>query len=296
MAIRLNIDPDPILASPIAVRGRLSLEGADRREIRKLVFTGDDASGWCREPVPEEKGREHRGAVCSRPKGHPGHWKHVAATSWTVLATWGGGDPPTGGFADPEDGTPEDSVDHVPPRDTIEVGRVYRLRDRKNTIQVIGGVGDMEREDGLLDVLDFTKREYRAIPADEIVVDPGVALTVADLEFAIEYAQRTRMKIRDAAVENYHLGRWCEAGLQDGLRDLGLPKYVPTQRGEVVLRMPYSALSGLSTSKVKRVVEEAVNLAELKATLATAADPEDDDELVLNTDELKLKIENVGRR
>lgn len=291
MAIRLNADPDPILAQPWRVRGGMDISTYERRELRNLV-SHPDTEDWCREPTPPEKDVH---GVCSRPKGHPAHWKHVAATRYSILATWGGGTPPNDGeFVDPEDGTPEDPAEAV--ATDIEIGGVYRLKDRKNILLVIGGVGDDTRGDGQIDVLDFVKREYRAVPATEIVADANAVMSVEDFLFSIEYGQKTRMAIKTEAVENYHAGRWCEAGLQDALRDLGLPKYEPTQQGEVVIRVPYTATSGMSTKKVKELVEALAKVEELKATLGDAVDADDDDELELKADKVKVKVENVGRR
>lgn len=291
MAIRLKADPDPILDQPWRVRAGMNLDEYERRHLRRLVCDPDH-NNWCKEPVPEGKAVHGQ---CSRPAGHPAHWKHVAATNYQIIATWGGGDAPKDGeFVDPEDGTPEDPAESVVPTEAIVPGAVLRLKDRKNKLQVIGKPGD--RSDGDIDVLDLEKREYRAVPATEMVVDPAAVLTVDDLLFSIEYAQRTRMKIKDEAVASYHLGRWCEAGLQDALRDLGLPKYVPTQTGYVSVQVPYSAVSGMNTSKVRKLVEDALSLDDLKALIAAKVDPEDDDELEVKTTDLKVKVENVGRR
>lgn len=287
MAIRLSADPDPLNTCGVRIRKGVNLDDYRRSDIRRLVYS-NDAAGWCRDLNPDGDG-----GICSRPKGHPAHWKHVAATSTQVIGTWGGKAPDTNGaFLDPEDGTPEDPAESV--ATNIAVGGVYRLKDRKNTLLVIGGDGTSARADGQIDVLDFTTREYRAVPATEIVADPAAILTVDDFLFSIEYAQRTRMRIKDQAVENYHKGKWCEAGLQDALRDLGLPRYVPTQRGDVLVRVPYTAVTGMPTSKVKEMVAKAVNLDELKVLLG-AVDPEDDDELAVKTDDIQVEVKNVGR-
>lgn len=294
MAIRLKADPDPIIDCGVRIRRGVDLSTIERGPIRRLVYSAAGREDWCNAQNDDPTNGE---VVCTRPKGHPDHWKHVAANRYEVLSTWGGGTAPNdGAFVDPEDGTPEDPAESVVKPEDIVLGGVYRLKDRKNTLLVIGGVGASKRDDGEIDVLDFTLRKYRGVPAEELVADPNAVMTVEDFQFSIEYGQRTRMKIKEEAVSNYHEGRWCEAGLQDALRDLGLPKYEPTQMGEVTIRLPYSAVSGMSTSKVKKMVEEAMNLQELKAALAGAVDPEDDDELTVKTDDLKVKVENVGRR
>lgn len=292
MAIRHKADPDPIIDCGVRIRRGVDLSTFERRPIRRLVRNGEQ--NWCGELNADEV----NGTVnCTREAGHPAHWKHVAASAYEVLSTWGGGAAPNDGdFVDPEDGTPTDPAESVVKPEAIELGGVYRLKDRKNILLVIGGPGATAREDGQIDVLDFTKREARAVPPEEMVVDPAAQMSPEDFLFSIEYGQRTRMKIKDEAVSNYHAGRWCEAGLQDALRDLGLPKYVPTQAGEVTIRLPYSAVSGMNTSKIKKLVEDAVDLEALKAALGAAVDPEDDDELAVKTDDLKIKVENVGRR
>lgn len=294
MAIRLKADPDPIIDCGVRVRRGVDLSEFNRRPVRALVYTSTDITEWCTAEQHDDVNGDVR---CTRPKGHPEHWKHVAANRYEVLSTWGGGVAPNdGALVDPEDGTPEDPAESVVKPEAIELGGVYRLKDRKNILLVIGGVTDSKRDDGEIDVLDFTTRKYRGVPPGELVADPAAVMTPEDLIFSIEYGQQTRMQIKGEAVANYHAGRWCEAGLQDALRDLGLPKYVPTQAGEVTIRLPYSAVSGMSTGKLKKLVEDAVDLDALKAALGAAVDPEDDDELMVKTDDLKVKVENVGRR
>lgn len=286
MPLRHTHDPDPILTCGYTVRRGLSIN--NKRDVRNMVYTAGAHCG--------ERNRPRDGGIytCTRPDGHPDWWKHVAADGYEVLSVWGGSDQPADGdLIDPEDGSPVDPADIVD-RSTITVGGVYKLRDRKNKLQVIGGLEDaMPRKDGWIDVMDLTLGDQRALPVEELVFVPGLGLNMDDLTSLVGIAQKLRLKIRDQAIANYHAGKWCENGLQDGLRDLGLPKYEATQTGEIAIRIPYTALSGAGTTGIKAAVKELLDLEAIKNIMV---DPENDDELTLKTDELKFAVEGVHRR
>jgi hypothetical protein len=293
MPLTVNVEEDPIKAMPWNIRRGLVIDG--KRELRELIYRHGQT--FCAEESP------HNGSACTRPQGHPAWWKHIAADGYEIMSVWGGtAEAPKGGFVDPEDGTPEDPADVKV--ETVELGKVYRLRSRKNKLQVVGGVGEYTlmsgqpgsfvRPDGLIEVLDMTRREFRALPPEELVpTDEG--LTFEEFQFTVQYASDTRFKIRDQGIENHHAGHWCAAGLDDALRDMGLPKYEPVQRGEIVVRIPYEALTTTKTTKVKDEVARVIDVDALKQLLEIEEDSAED-ELHIKGADLALKIENVGRR
>lgn len=290
MPLRHTNQPDLIVDQPWEIRRGLRVD--NKRELRSLVYAVMDGLQTCGAASPRN------GYTCTRPADHPSWWKHVAADGWEILGVWGGGEPPgnEGDFVDPEDGSPMDDP-AVATKADLRLGGVYKLRDRVNKLQVIGGLDEhMPRRDGHIEVLDLTKHEQRAVPIEEIVVVDGLALDMEELGWTIDFAQGLRLKIRDQAVDNYHKGKWCANGLQDGLRDLGLPPYVPQQTGELVIKVPYTALSDASTNDIKKAFEEALGDEVMAALKAVGVDPENDYELELRNGDLKVAVEGVHRR
>jgi hypothetical protein len=284
MTLTVEADPDPLKGPDVEVKViRAGIVFEDRPVLRSLVAEYAHGQPVCREA-------DGAGWVCTRPKGHPAHWKHVASGGTSILSVWGGGPAPTATLVDPEDGTPPDPADLKV--ETVEVGKVYRLRDRQNKLQVIGGTADsIPRVDGLIEVLDLTKREFRAIPQAELVPTDYV-LTIEDLTFVVQYTAKVRRAVYDEGVKHYHAGRWCEAGLQDALRDQGLPRYVPQQAGLITIRIPYQAPTDVSTRTVKAEFVKAANLEALKGLVL--GDNEHD--LVIRPSDLEVKIQDVTRK
>ncbi len=283
MTAAITLEPDPIKGGDIEVkqiRTGIRHSRYDRPHLHALVY-GEGRGNRCEERDPETT------YYCTRPKGHPEHWKHIASNGETILAVWDGG--PIW-VELPEDGTPPDGKDVTV--DAPEVGDIYRLRDRKNIMQVIGGVGNTVRSDGRLDVLDLTAQTYRAVHLIELV-PTEYEPTAADFKFIATYTNQMRVKTRDAAIAEYHASRWCEAGLQDGLRDLGLPKYVPEQRGHVVIKVPYSGPTDMGTSTAVGAIKDLFKTDEL-AKLVYPEDNEND--LILRVSELSVRVEGVTRQ
>jgi hypothetical protein len=282
MAITTEVDPDPLKGPDIEVkviRAGIVLDG--RPNLRRTVH--NIGGTYCNERGPDGRW------VCTRPGGHPQHWKHVAVDGLTILEVWGGGPNPTP-IVDPEDGTPKDPEDLKV--DTVQVGKVYRLRDRSNQLQVIGGTDDsIKRSDGLIEVLDLHKREFRTLPQSELVPS-DYQMTLDDMTFVVTYTAKVRRTVRDEGVRHYHAGRWCEAGLQDALRDQGLPRYEPEQTGYVVVKVPYRAPSTLSTRTIKAEFTKAVDLEPIKGVVYGF----NDHDLELTTRDLEVKVEGVTRR
>lgn len=288
MPLLHTVEPDPILDQPWHIRRGLVLDG--KRDLQRLIYTPRFDGVSCGETSPN-------GYTCTRPPGHPTWWKHVAADGWEILSVWGGGDPPVaeGQLIDPEDGSPPDPADATITKADIKIGAVYKLRDRVNKLQVIGGTDDnMPRKDGWLDVLDLTRREQRAVPVEEIVPVEGLTLTMEELGWTIDFAQDLRKRIAGQAVDKYHEGKWCINGLRDGLRDLGLPDYQPMQTGTLSIQVPYQALSNATAGDVKREFETAV--AHLVAELKTFQFPENDNDIELRGSEVAVQISGVNRR
>jgi hypothetical protein len=286
MDLTIPVDPDPIKGPNVEVtqiRVGTRHDPRTRPVLHELVIGNRRTRDVCHERDPDTA------YFCNRPVGHPAHWRHIASNGEQIIAIWGGGPAPKAEVI-PEDGSPADPTDLKV--DAPEIGGVYRIRDRKNIIQVIDGTTGRERADGRLDALDLTARQYRVIDPTWLV-PTDYTPTVEDFKFVTQYTSKMRATTRDEAIANYHEGLWCEAGLQDGLRDLGLAKYVPEQSGTVTIKIPYSGPSDMSTGVPKDAVEKLFNTAAL-TKLEYPADNEDD--LVLRISELSVRVENVRRK
>lgn len=286
MALTVEANPDPLKGPDVEVkviRAGIALRG--RPVLKSLVQQMDEVTRrYCDQRGPAGVW------VCTRPHGHPEHWKHVAADGISILEVWGGGPDPAPQPVDPEDGTPADPADLKV--DVVEVGKVYRLRDRSNKLQVIGGTeNSIPRADGLIEVLDLTKREFRALPKGELV-PTDYELSIEDLTFVVQYTAKVRRAVYDEGVKHYHAGRWCEAGLQDALRDQGLPRYEPQQLGTITIKIPYSAPSDLSTRTVKSEFTKNADLDALRQLVYGA----NEHDLEIRAADLEVRIEGVTRR
>lgn len=285
MALRTNIEIDPITQAdqieiaPNRLRAGTRMLRYDRPNLYRLLYSHGER--LCRAPSPDNAW------YCSRPAGHPAHWRHVAASDYEVYTLWGGSETPPGEFIDPPDGTPDDPADVTV---TPELGGVYRLRDRRNILQVIDGLGT-PRPDGWLDVLDLTKREYRAVPATEMVPTEYVP-TIDDVMWVVQYTQKLRMTTRDEAIKLHHQQKWCRDGLQSTLADLGLPPYVPVQHGTLTVEIPYTAPLDTNTSVVKAAFEAAFGD---QITAVKSHEWTNPDKIDVRLGELAVHVRNVSR-
>lgn len=285
MPLATTLDPDPMYATTTS-EIRRGLRLGNKRALRDLIY--GPAGEWCRALSPNGT------YYCSRPLGHPTHWKHVAANYEEIVSVWGGNPDAPVAPIDPEDGTPADPADVKV--DQVQPYQVYRLRSRRNLLQALSvgpaPVGDaLVRPDGLIDVLDFERQEIRALPLTELVPTDQV-LTPDQMVVAVQVTQRTRMAIREEAIENMHKGHWCGAGLDDALRDMGLEKYRPEQSGNVTISMPYRTDSDTPTTEIAKAVREALDALGVTA----AAAPPGNDLNLRFTGATVVRVTDVHRR
>lgn len=242
------------------------------------VFIRAGISNWCREPTPSGSG-----SACSRATGHPAHWRHVAATSRSVLEVWGGGVPP---ILDPEDGTAEDTVVTTTPP---SVGQVMRLRNRRNRLYVM-----KVRTSGDVEALDFTRDELRVLPLDRcIALTEDAMLTMDEISQVGRWYHAHRKAVKNVAVREYRNDRWCLSGLNGELRTLGLEPYEPSLHGVLVLTVPFDCPNiHAVSSEVEGEVRDAVQAQE--AALRAAMPSVKGIELVVS--ELKVRATELTRK
>lgn len=278
MPLRQTPAPDPIAGLNV-VR---NTEIYNNQPLKDLLIAPD--RDWC-------NSTNSGGYECTRPKGHPEWWSHVAANSDYVIRIWDGTAPPVmNGWLDPEDGTPTDDPAVMDPAGIL-LGYTYRLRDRENNLYVTGGVGDYPRVDGQVEVLDLKKREFRVLPVAEIVPTDYV-ISLDELSWVGKYVADIRNTVKAEAVAMYHLNKWCKDGLDAALKDVGMSKYVPELRGELVLRIPWSAGEGTMRSVVTDEFKRKLKGLDLSGLTLTAGS----EEIELDTRRMTIGTENVGRR
>jgi hypothetical protein len=264
----------------LAVQRDMEIYG--NQDLRQLLIAPDREFCGARNAI---------GYECTRPKGHPEWWSHVAANIDYVIRVWDGTAPPQPqGWLDPEDGTPTDDP-AILDKAGILLGYTYRLRDRENKLYVTGGVGEYLRADGLIEVLDLKKREFRILPVEEIVPTDYV-MSLDELSWIGKYVADVRATVKAEAVAMFHLNKWCKDGMDAALRDIGMSKYVPELRGDLVLRIPWSAGEGTVRSTVATEFQDKLKGLDLSGFKLAAGD----DEIELDTRRMTIATENVGRR
>lgn len=209
---------------------------------------------------------EAGGYYCTRPAGHPAYWDHIAIGDGAVKHIWGKEPLPLPLLEDP-DGPAEDAPVGVP----VEIGNTYRLRHKANSLYVVGGIGGTVRKDGKIEVLDLHHRRFRLVGADEIAVHETGSPTTDEFLWVVEWIAGQRADTRDVAIQKYHEGRWCEAGMQDALRDLALEKYAPTLHGNVTITLEFTAPNELGRRPIQDKVLALVNTDEFRAVFAPLA-------------------------
>jgi hypothetical protein len=174
------------------------------------------------------------GYLCTRPKGHPTTWKHVHYRYGDVYAL----QEPTEEtnaeqkvevFDDPEDGTPPDTVDLLTTKPPI--GTMVRLRDRALIMEVVG------HREGAVECFDFSRSKMRVMRLGQLVVTDQRPTNEQFVEM-LKWFTANRETTREVAIREYKRGRWCLAGLNENLRNLGLPEYVPPTTGQLMITIP----------------------------------------------------------
>jgi hypothetical protein len=255
-------------------------------ESSKLMATAFERDRQCGQPHPTRTRRQ-----CTRQYGHPDWWKHAYADGSYLYVVWGGGPAPSatdGALVDPEDGTAVDPADTLTLAD-LRLGLCYRLRDRENHLYVTGGVGDFQRGDGLVEVLDLKNKLYRLLPVEEIVLSDHV-LTIGELSWVGRYVADVRNRVKDVAVENYRKDKWCKTGLDHALRDLGMSPYEPVLMGDFVISIPFTAVSGAMKSQLEEAFKGVV------ASLNTLTVPTSDLDIEVKHSDIAMSVNNLGRK
>ena len=176
-------------------------------------------------------------SLCTRPRNHPGQHMAYSANGrlrWTLAAGFAPIAVEADEIQEPLDGTvvdPDDLVITTMPT----VGSVVRLRNRANRLYVMAPRGLH------VETLDLTFWRIRVISLASVVPVEGT-ITPGEMTEVVRWYGGHRKQVRRVAVREYRNGRWCEAGLQENLKALGLDPHVPTLHGSITLSMPFECM------------------------------------------------------
>lgn len=240
---------------------------------------------YCRAINPEH---HTRGAFCTRAVEHEG--QHISTSETRIFWTMPNERTPEDMPApDPEDGSPVDDESAVY-TEAPEIGDVVKLRDRRNRLYVMSQRKDTPE----VEVLDLERKELRAIPIDRCVkqTDP---LTIDELQWVAQWYAGHRNDVRKIAVREYRKDRWCMAGLNQNLRELGLTPYEPTLHGTILVQLPFDCVDihagqDAIEAKVMKALSDPSVSAALRVALPSI------EEIKLLPDELTVRATNFTRK
>ena len=242
---------------------------------------------YCRMTHPDFSSSQ----FCTRPAGHPANWTHVSTSSY-VLWKKEGVQVQVQTFEDdfPEDGSEKDPEGLV--IDSVEIGELVRVRDRKNIGYVIGTRSSGKQ----VEILDLNNQgRLMTVALDKLVPSERKTPTVAELQMVTAWYADLRNNVRRVAVREYRRDRWCMDGLNENLAALGMARYEPTISGEIQMTIPFEAddptlqKSDVSTELAK------LDLEKIKAQIAEMF-PQQLGQLTIDMASLKLTPANLRRK
>lgn len=228
-------EPDPLWDMKITNR-KMS------RANRDLFFQGSDPETTtivsC--GVYEQAGGQpnHVGAgghyTCTRPV-HPPHWRHIATGGYRgdveAIAMWGGTKPS-------ELATEPMMEDPDPGEFDLEIGQLYKFRNRPTVLMYLG-----PRKGKRVEVLDLTHERYRVLAVEQLVPRPAAAdpVTPHQLQWVARFMAERRNKTRETAIDQRREGRFnSKADLDKVLLELHLEPTVQVAKGYVQVTMRIS--------------------------------------------------------
>lgn len=228
---------------------------------------------------------------CTRPKDHFG--SHIGTNSDRIMwimpnsKIWNpvGDIPPI----DPEDGSPRD-VETLIYREMPPIGSVVKLRDRNRLLYVI----TQRRGSAEVEALDLSDNTLRAVPVQRCV-HQDAPLTEAQLTQVAQWYHGHREAVKKVAVREYRNGRWCMAGLNENLAELGLEQYEPKLSGWISVKIPFEhedVSVGQSTVEglVNKALEDPQVMIALRLALPTI------DQIELDSSGMKVLAHDFSRK
>lgn len=158
---------------------------------------------------------------CSRVAGHPEHYKHIAIGGRYICGYWGGIDPA-------ELVIPEGDVDPEPDPFELEVGGLYKFRNRPTLLMVVG-----TRKDEKVEVLDLTHQRYRVLDKVQLIPRRGdMEPTAEQLKWVAKFMADRRKEVRETAVKQRRDGFFKSVDdLNKVLGELGLEPHRSRRSG-----------------------------------------------------------------
>jgi hypothetical protein len=193
----------------------------------------DGAAHWCKVDV-ESCGGEGYG-ICSRPAGHPAHWRHIAADSERIV-----GVAPADSLAPVATGEAP-SVTEPVEDEPIERGEVMKYRNRAAPLYVLGTL-----RDGRIEVLDLDHTDSDGLPRRSAVERRRLVHRKADATLSPEqvkqlakYMAAKRQQTRTIGVRERREGYFkTDDQLNNVLSELALEPYRPQPSGTISISIP----------------------------------------------------------
>lgn len=244
-------EPDPMWDVPVG-----DVSARQREEFQEYWRPYEEGArttcgGSNREAVADGTyvggGDNYPGYICTR-RNHPDHWKHIATSGERVIGYWGGTDPKDLKPATPEDIDPAGLV-------AIEVGKLYKFRNRRTLLMVVG----KRRESGVerVEVLDLEHERYRVLDTAQLAVRrEDMVPTPQQMKWVGAFMAKRRQEVRDNAVQQRRDGYFKTVAELNGiLSELGLEPYQALRQGymrpEIQIRT-----KGLDDAEAKRRLVE----------------------------------------
>lgn len=201
----------------------------------------------------EGEGVADDGWTCSRSR-HPDHWRHVALSGQRVLCKWGGsleGDPEAA-VVDPD---PEPGPDFQ-----LEVGELYKFRNRPTALQVVGF-----RRDGRVEVLDLTHLRYRVLKREQLVPRKDeLVLTAEQVRWVGKFMAERRAQARQNALTQRRNGYFRSLEDLNGvLNELKLEPHELVRTGRVSFEINITARGQNSDRELRTKLADWLNAIEL---------------------------------
>lgn len=186
---------------------------------------------------------------CSR-RQHPEHWKHIATDGGDyVYACWGGIAPEPDGEPDADPGPFE-----------LEIGVLYKFRNKSTVLMVVG-----VRKDAQVEVLDLTHEKFRVLKPEQLVPRKADAEppTPEQMKWVGEFLAQRRKSVRDNALKQRRDGYFNRlADLNGVLNELGMEPYRPRRTG--TMSPPLSVRTvGLTDDQARQRLAAWLNTLEL---------------------------------
>lgn len=205
------------------------------------VATGEDYEG---------EGNASSHWSCTRAE-HPDHWRHIALAGHHVIGKWGGAED-----GDPNSASPEERDPDPGPDFQLEVGELYKFRNRPTVLQVVGF-----RRDGRVEVLDLTHLRYRVLKREQMVPRKDeLTLTPEQVRWVGKFMAERRAQARQNALTQRRNGYFRTLEDLNGvLTELSLEPHQRVRQGRVSFDMHITVRGSETDRDLRRRLADWIN-------------------------------------